>query len=232
MERYLIFGGTPESRETARMLRRRGKQVIISVTTEYARSLLPPGTLCHVGRLDADAMLQYIREVAPDRVVDATHPYAVVASQNILQCTQVLGIPCERVQFHNLDDAWRDAVEWVSSPEEVVYALRREPGNVLLGIGRDPLMDCGIRTEMPRLYPRVVPTPEAVDACLKMGFPQENIIAMTAPFSKTLTMALFDEKNITGVVVRDATDTNYLHEMVIPALERGAHVIMYRKKQA
>jgi hypothetical protein len=41
---------------------------------------------------------------------------------------------------------------------------------------------------------------------------------------------LFDEKNITSVVVRDATDKSYLHEMVIPALERGFHVIMYGKK--
>jgi precorrin-6x reductase len=53
---------------------------------------------------------------------------------------------------------------------------------------------------------------------------------MEAPFSKTLTMALFDDKKITSVVVRDATDKSYLHEMVVPALERGYHVIMYGKK--
>ena len=80
MERVLIFGNTPESRSAARMLRQRGRQVVISVTSEYARSLLPPGTMCHVGKLDADDMLRYVREVAPHRIVDATHPYAVVAS--------------------------------------------------------------------------------------------------------------------------------------------------------
>ena len=230
MERVLIFGGTPESRQTARMLRQRGRQVVISVTTEYYRQLLPPGTLCHVGRLDAAAMLTYIREVNPHRVVDATHPYAVVASQNILRCCEQLGVPCERVHFANQENAWRDAMEWVATPEEVVRALRRETCNVLLGIGRDSLMDCGMRAEMSRLYPRIAPTPEAVAACLEIGFPPENIIAMQGPFSKALTMALFDETDIHAVVVRDATDSDYLHEMVIPALERGAHVIMYGQK--
>ena len=83
MERVLIFGNTPESRSAARMLRQRGRQVVMSVTSEYARTLLPPGTLCYVGKLNGAGMLALIGEVAPHRVVDATHPYAVIASQNI-----------------------------------------------------------------------------------------------------------------------------------------------------
>ncbi len=83
---------------------------------------------------------------------------------------------------------------------------------------------------MTRLLPRVTPTPEAVAACLELGYLQSNIIAMDGPFSRELTMALFDDKNITGVVVRDATDKSYLHEMVVPALERGVHVVMYGRK--
>lgn len=231
MERVLIFGSTPESRETAKMLRRRGRQVVFSVTSEYARQLLPPGTLCHVGKLDAEAMLAYIREVSPHRIIDATHPYAIQASQNILACAGQLGIPCERVQFSNIEDAWRDAVEWVETPEAMIRAVNRETCNILLGIGRDEVRDFSVQVDMRRLYPRIAPIPESLAACLRIGFPPENIIAMEAPFSKALTMALFDEKNIGAVVVRDATGSNYLHEMVIPGLERGAHIIMYRQKE-
>ncbi len=230
MERVLIFGSTEESRAAARMLRQRGRQVVISVRTEYERGLFPPGTLCHVGKRDAAAMLQYIREVAPQRILDATHPYAVVASQNIQRCAMQLGIPYERAPYANPDDAWRDAVEWVCTPEEVVQALRRDACNVLLGVGAQDMSGYKLTTDLSRLYPRITPTPEAVAICLELGFPKENIIAMQAPFSKNLTMALFDEKNIGAVVVADATNSNYLHEMVIPALERGVHVIMYGKK--
>lgn len=230
MERVLIFGNTPESRSAARMLRQRGRQVVISVTSEYARSLLPPGTMCHVGKLDADDMLRYVREVAPHRIVDATHPYAVVASQNIQQAAQELGIPCDRTPFENIENAWRESVEWVDTHEALIAAILREKGNMLLGIGRDPLLRIPLDTDMTRLFPRITPSPEAVAACLELGYPKGNIIAMDGPFSRELTMALFDQKNITGVVVRDATDKSYLYEMVVPALERGIHVVMYGRK--
>ena len=230
MERVLIFGNTPESRHTARMLRQRGRQVFMSVTSEYARSLLPPGTMCHVGKLDAAGMLALVREVAPNRLVDATHPYAVTAQENIRRTAEELGLPWERVHFEDIEDAWRDSVEWVDTHEAIIAAIQREKGNMLLGIGRDPLLHLPLETDMTRLFPRVTPTPEAVAACLQLGYPKGNIIAMDGPFSRELTMALFDQKNITGVVVRDATDKSYLHEMVVPALERGVHVVMYGRK--
>ena len=230
MERVLIFGGTREAREAAAMYRRRGRQVVFSVISAYEQSLLPPGTLCHVGRLNGSEMLAFIRETNPHHVVDATHPYAVLASQNIRQCCEALNIAHERVHFDDIDNAWRDAVEWADSHEALVAAIQREKGNMLLGIGRDPILPIPLETDMSRLFPRITPTPEAVAKCLELGYEKQNIIAMDGPFSKLLTMALFDEKNITGVVVRDATDRSYLHEMVVPALERGFHVIMYGRK--
>ena len=64
MERILIFGNTHESREAAQTMRRRGKQVIVCVTTEYARAQLPPGTMCHIGRFDDGQMLSARRTPA------------------------------------------------------------------------------------------------------------------------------------------------------------------------
>ena len=230
MEKVLIFGNTKEARDIARTLRCRGRQVMFSVVSEYARSQLPLGSLCHVGRLDGAEMLAFIREANPQRVVDATHPYAVLASQNIRQCCDALNIAYERVHFADIDNAWRDAVEWVDSHEKLFAAVTREKGNMLLGIGRDPELPIPPEVDPARLYARITPTPEAVAACLNAGFLKSNIIAMDGPFSKTLTIALFDDKNITAVVVRDATDKSYLHEMVVPALERGYHVIMCGRK--
>ena len=216
MEKVLIFGNTKEARETAKILRHRGRQVTFSVVSEYARSLLPLGTMCHVGRLDGAEMLAFIRETNPHRVIDATPPYAILASQNIRQCCDALNISYERIHFKDI--------------EALIAAVQREKGNMLLGIGRDPVFPMPNVNDLTRMYPRIAPIPASLQACLDVGFPPENIIAIEAPFSKSLTMALFDDKKITSVVVRDATDKSYLHEMVIPALERGYHVIMYGKK--
>ena len=93
MERILIFGNTHESREAAQTMRRRGKQVIVCVTTEYARAQLPPGTMCHIGRFDDGQMLSYIRQTNPRKVIDATHPYATATQTRIRRSAEQLGIP-------------------------------------------------------------------------------------------------------------------------------------------
>lgn len=176
MERVIVFGNTPESRSMARMLRQRGRQVVMSVTSEYAKSLLPPGTICQVGKMNAEEMLVFAREVAPHRLIDATHPYAVAAQENIRRTAEALGIPCERVYFDNIENAWRDSVEWVDSHEAIITAIQREKGNMLLGIGRDPLLPLPLDTDMSRLYPRISPTPEAVAACLQLGYPDRKSV--------------------------------------------------------
>lgn len=230
MERVLIFGNTKEGLEEAATLRRRGKQIVFSVVSEYGRSLLPLGSMCHVGRLDYQAMLDFVRKVNPQRIVDASHPYAVLASQNVRQCAETLNIPYERIRFSDLDNAWRDAVEWVDSHESLLAAITREKGNMLLSIDSAPLLPMPLETDMHRLYPRIAPVPDNVARCLELGYLRSNIIAMDGPFSRAMTTALFDEKNITGVVVSDTADRSYLHELVLPALEQGFHVIMYGQK--
>ena len=101
MERILIFGNTHESREAAQTMRRRGKQVIVCVTTEYARAQLPPGTMCHIGRFDDGQMLSYIRQTNPRKVIDATHPYAIATQTRIRRSAEQLGIPCQRMKIEN-----------------------------------------------------------------------------------------------------------------------------------
>lgn len=133
MERILIFGNTHESREAAQTMRRRGKQVIVCVTTEYARAQLPPGTMCHIGRFDDGQMLSYIRQTNPRKVIDATHPYATATQTRIRRSAEQLGIPCQRMKIENEQEAWRDVVQWVENPAEAAAVLSQlSEENILL----------------------------------------------------------------------------------------------------
>lgn len=138
MERILIFGNTHESREAAQTMRRRGKQVIVCVTTEYARAQLPPGTMCHIGRFDDGQMLSYIRQTNPRKVIDATHPYATATQTRIRRSAEQLGIPCQRMKIENEQEAWRDVVQWVENPAEAAAVLSRLFGGEHSAGGRLP----------------------------------------------------------------------------------------------
>lgn len=101
--KVIIFGGTTEGRELARILADRGALVTVSVATELGEEMLrdifseeEPGhfrTL--VGRLNVEEMQRIIREF--DICYDATHPYAVEVTANLREACRKTGTKYIRV---------------------------------------------------------------------------------------------------------------------------------------
>ena len=229
MERILIFGNTHESREAAQTMRRRGKQVIVCVTTEYARAQLPPGTMCHIGRFDDGQMLSYIRQTNPRKVIDATHPYATATQTRIRRSAEQLGIPCQRMKIENEQEAWRDVVQWVENPAEAMSVLSRlSEENILLAGDYRNLPHYASLLRKDHLFCRIVPTVEALDLAKKVGVPETHIVAAHGPYTRAFNSAVFDMLGIDVLVIRNVAVDGGLAECVIPALERQMHVMMVR----
>lgn len=89
----IIFGGTTEGREQAALALARGESVLVSVTSEYARQFLPEGAACHIGALDEAAMTAWLMQERPERIINATHPFAVRATQTIRACARRAAYP-------------------------------------------------------------------------------------------------------------------------------------------
>lgn len=203
MERILIFGNTHESREAAQTMRRRGKQVIVCVTTEYARAQLPPGTMCHIGRFDDGQMLSYIRQTNPRKVIDATHPYATATQTRIRRSAEQLGIPCQRMKIENEQEAWRDVVQWVENPAEAMSVLSRlSEENILLAGDYRNLPHYASLLRKDHLFCRIVPTVEALDLAKKVGVPETHIVAAYGPYTRAFNSAVFDMLGIDVLVIR------------------------------
>ena len=123
----VIFGGTTEGRQLAGYLIQLNKQqkmqniqVHVCVASEYGAQVLPEDDALkvHVGRLEQADMQEFLQAVQADICVDATHPYAVLVTQNIYQACKVVGVPYVRVR--------RDMQE---EPENADPAMQDEPGN-------------------------------------------------------------------------------------------------------
>lgn len=107
----------------------------VYVATAYGASLLPagPGIRVHVGRLDAEEMRALFENApAPLLVIDATHPYAAVVSENILSACAAAGVRCLRVERENTGAGEPElapegaALHWVDSIEEAAAWLVHE----------------------------------------------------------------------------------------------------------
>ena len=105
--KVVIFGGTTEGRQLAGYLIQLNKQqkmqniqVHVCVASEYGAQVLPENDALkvHVGRLEQADMQEFLQAVQADICVDATHPYAVLVTQNIYQACKVVGVPYVRVR--------------------------------------------------------------------------------------------------------------------------------------
>lgn len=95
----VIFGGTSEGRELAEYAEARHIPVLVSVVSGYGESLLRESDLVqvHTGALDEAAMRQFLLEAAPKLVLDATHPYARVVTEQVAALCRELAISYQRI---------------------------------------------------------------------------------------------------------------------------------------
>ncbi len=226
MSRIIVFGGTFEGRELAVRLKEQGEDVIVSVTSEYAHSLLPADLRCHVGILDRNEMAVFLREQDADRVFDCTHPYAVRATENIKACCEAADIPYERLERAPSQGEWMRYVERVESTQKAAQALLNTRGNVLLTTGSHTVGEYTKEIDPARIWVRVLPNAEALRLCSEAGVSPSHIIAMQGPFSYAFNAALYDQLGIRVMVSKDSGVQGGVSEKVIPALERDIHVIL------
>ena len=99
MSRLLLFAGTVEGRKIAEFCALKEIPTTVCVTTEYGANLLPcsPFLEIRTERLDEVQMEEGLASGVFSLIVDATHPYAALATENIDRAAQSRGIPCLRV---------------------------------------------------------------------------------------------------------------------------------------
>lgn len=226
--KLLLLAGTTEGRLLTRQLARRpGMELTVCVATPYGRELLeplPPGVAVLAGRLTREQMAGTLRQRGIELVVDATHPYAREVTANMAQAAQEVGLPCLRLLREASQS--RDC-RWVDSIPQAVEALEGTQGRVLVTTGSKEL---AAYTALPdyarRLYPRVLPSVEAIQVCRSLGFPSSHIIAMQGPFSAELNRAMLVQLEIRHLVTKDGGPAGGFDQKLEAALDLGVRVLV------
>lgn len=207
MCRVMVFAGTTEGRKLAAFLEERQIPAMICVATEYGESVLEDYAQLevHRGRLDQDDMKKLFEEKAPEVVIDATHPYAVEVTKNIRTACEDSGRTYIRVVRKSEESKKQGKKIYVASAAEAAQYLSGTDGNIFLTTGSKELREF---TKIPayeeRLYARVLPAPEIVNACTELGIRGTHLICMQGPFSEELNEAMFAQCNAAYVVTKES----------------------------
>lgn len=222
--KLVIFAGTSEGRTLCEQLSRAGQQATVCVATEYGREVLPemPGITVHAGRMTAEQMADFLQDA--QRVVDATHPYAVEVSKNIRQACEQAG--CDYIRLLRPKTEAEGAIHVPSAQAAADYLAQTE-GSVLLTVGSKELHHfTAVPDYQQRIWPRVLPAAASLDICQTHGFPAAHIIMMQGPFSEEVNIALIHMSQAEWMVTKDTGLAGGLPEKLSAARKCGCSVIL------
>lgn len=224
MKKVLVFAGTTEGRELAELLADSNIKCSVCVATDYALELINDKRLdVHCGRLTEEEMEVLMRDGKFDVVVDATHPYAQIVSQNVRQAADMESISLIRLR-RSTESAEEGFVSF-KTHEECSAWLSFQTGNILLTTGSKDLGSYAKNeTIKNHLFVRVLPGEESIRLCTANGITGRQIIAMQGPFSAQMNECILREYSIDWMVTKISGHAGGFEEKVEAAKKAGVGV--------
>ena len=203
----LVLGGTSDSLEICdRLNKNKDLLYILSVTTSYGEDLAKKHAKnVIIGKLSEEDMIDFIEKNNINKIIDATHPYAIEVSKNAIKCAKEKNIDYLRYERKSLIEEMTYKNKYVVSNIEEACKLAREKGsNIFIGTGSKNLPQIVDYIPDRNLIARVLPTSDVILSCEKLGFNPDNIIAMKGPFSQSINEEFYKHYNIDIVVTKES----------------------------
>ena len=227
MCKICIFAGTSEGRSLIEALTGRGAAITACVATEYGEVLLGQRSDVRIlaGRMNMEEMTALLRNEAFDVVVDATHPYADVVTQNIAAACREVDANYLRL-LRGSGMAEGDGA-FVPDVAACVDYLRSTEGNILLTTGSKQLPEfCQDPDLRARIYARVLPMQASLQTCADCGIAPDHIIAMQGPFDEALNCAMLRAVNARYMVTKDTGGAGGYGAKIAAAKRAGAQAVV------
>lgn len=231
MCRILIFGGTTEGRELAEYCAENKIFACVSVTTDYGAELLPKSIYVKplVGKLENAEMVKLISENNFALIIDATHPYAKLATENIRHSCEETGAEYirlirkrEAAAEGKIFDDMSGLIDYLNAGNERILST--------LGSKELPLLS-GLNNCFKRVWLRVLPAEGIVDYCKSYGFDENKIIIGKGPFSLEENIAHIKKSGAEILVTKESGAAGGYPEKVMAAKQLGTRLATIKRPE-
>ncbi len=227
----LLLGGTSETAVIANALAERGFLVLVSTATDNELDVgISRRIKKRTGRMDDIEMAAVIKEKEISAVVDATHPFAEIASKTAEASAKKTGVP----YFRYLRETQRYDYKKI-----IMVKNHQEAANAAFKAGKPPLLTTGSRNLAPyveqsrktgiKIVARVLPHEESRDSCRRAGLSGENIIFARGPFTVKENLELIKKFDIGTVVTKDSGKAGGVIEKIEAAKITGCAVVLIER---
>lgn len=222
-----LFAGTTEGRKLAQFLKNQSVRLTVCVATDYGCSVLPESDNIRLinKRLSAEDMQNLFESEKFDLVIDATHPYAQQATENIISACSQTNTLYKRLIRRGSE--FQNEMVIVPDINAAVNYLENTTGNILLTTGSKEISAFSVLPDFQkRVFARVLPMGPSLDACSNAGLKPSHIIAMQGPFSEDMNRIMLKTVNAEWLVTKDSGDIGGFNSKVSAAVMENVHLIV------
>ncbi len=201
-----LFAGTSDGNELANKLADLNYSVIISTATSYGMANAKfncPNSIVINNLLTPHERFNHIKDSAK-YIIDATHPFAVNISKQLMDISHNLKVPYLRYERPVVTNYKKSLL--VDSCQEAIAMAKTFGKNIFLAIGIKKLeiflKDQDVNRK--NLFLRCLPFGDSIDNALNLGILPENIIAMQGPYSSSFNKVLWENWKINCVITKES----------------------------
>ena len=226
-----IFGGTTEGRLLAEYLSDSNVKVDLYIATEYGEQFVRDlnNVNIHQKRLDKEQMVELFSVNRFDCIVDATHPFAKIVSQNAKKAAELCNIKYYRIireTNRNNESMYFDSVE------DIVAFLNNTEGNILLTTGSKDLDKfISVKNYEERIFVRILPMESSLIRAIELGYSNKNVICMQGPFSEELNAAMLNTIGAKFLVTKESAASGGFNEKVNACIKAKVKCLVLKKPE-
>ena len=233
-----VFSGTGDGNALASHLASKtaaqNTPVVVSTATEYGGAValkVCPGVSIWAGRQGVEARRQALTRHHARVLVDATHPYANIISEQLISLSQELGIPYLRYERPSALEL--DTTLLCDSMEQAAARAIALGKRIFLATGSKDMatfLQASGAAER-EWFIRITAEPEFIQRALDLGVSRSHICAMQGPFSQAFNTALWQDWKIDCVVTKDSGEVGGYPAKAAAAKALGIPLLVIRRPQ-
>ena len=222
-----IIAGTSEGRETIERIKDLDN-FIATIATDGGKEFINTEKFI-VGRMTYEEMMNFSKEHNISMIVDLTHPYAKIVSQNAKKLAQELSIKYIRYTRDKVDGL-SNAI-CLESYEEAYKYMSNISGTVFFTTGSKNIGDFEKIKGSNRFIYRVLPALDSIKECLKHNISMKDTVAVLGPFSTEYNKIMFKESGADYCIMKDSGEKGGTIEKIRACEELGIKAIVIGREE-
>lgn len=226
-----IFGGTTEGRLLAEFLSSSYVKTDLYIATEYGEQFIKKlnNVNIHQKRLGKEQMIELFQKMNFDCVIDATHPFAKIVSENAKEAAEYCNIKYYRI-IREIDKS--EYGIYFEHIEDIINYLNQTDANILLTTGSKDLDKfTGVRNYEKRIFVRILPMESSLKRAIELGYSNKNIICMQGPFSEELNIAMINSVGAKFLISKESAASGGFNEKVNACIKTNSKCLVLKKPE-